>query len=263
MSLELEEEEEVLEPGTVTEEKPDAAAAPVRSDDTAAALKELAGELRSSREAQKPKDEPTAIDPAVLKKEWAFWEPDGAFIRKFFKANPDATDEDLKDQVEAMQQMHQGIMRQSYTGMQKLLAQALEKFEKERISPLQEFYSKANTEKARNSFNESFPVFKDKRYDKILGLAQKSLEGRKDLSDDETFFKAVAETAAELIRDVNPDFVLEAAEKPSKPTTGTTLKLPRGRVGGNGGSGGGGGGNSTKTEKDQTFNELMADMPAL
>jgi hypothetical protein len=225
-------------------------ATPPANDDLRSALAELAGHVKtiSTPKTQEPQ---APMSEEEKEKLWGVYKPTRKdFFHKFFGLPEDADEMSLKERQELFAEVQQGLVRQSLTGSLNLMKQLREQFDAE-YAPLREYVSQARAKETRSAFNTAYPGLADARYDKVLRIVSSDLAKREFKSQDE-FFKALAEGAAESIREFVPEFDLGATTNQPKKAPGSTPRLPRTSVGGSGGAGGGGGGSSAGAKRDQS-----------
>lgn len=211
-------------------------------DELKAAMAELAKSQATLTKQLKP--EPTQPKEPELTQEqkdefWGIYNPEKTnkdFMKKWFRLNPDATAEDIAEVKALWNDAQAGLVRQAVIGSKHLFTQELKKRD-EQLARMEEYISKQEAKEVRSRFTESYPVLADKKYSKILTAKAKELSTQ-EFTDEAAFFKALAEGAAEVIRDVVPTFDLGAQTKP-KQSAGTSPRLPRTSAGGTGGTGGG------------------------
>lgn len=211
---------------------------PTETDELRSAMTELAGTVKTMAEAKDKKEEPE-ITEEQKKAFWRVYDPEATrkdFFQKWFRMNPDATPEDIKDAKEMFADVQKGLVTQAVTGSMNLVEDKLTAF-KESLKPLFDYMTERKSKETREAFNAAYPTLADEKYDKIVTLISKQLS-QKDFKTDEEYFKALAEGAAETIKAAGvEDFDLGA--KPEKKPAATTPKLPRSSAGGQGGAGGG------------------------
>lgn len=209
------------------------------TDELRQALAELTGHVTT---LAAPKQQQAAPLTEEQKAElWAIYNPESTrkdFMRKFFKLNPDATPEEEEEARAMFKEMQTGLVKQSIVGAQNYLLPEIEKIHK-RYAPLVEYVEQQRAQQTRLEFYKTYPAFEEARHGKILELVASQVAQRPH-ADNKAFFKALAESAAELIKSSDPAFDLGAVTK-QKPTAGTAPRLPRSSVGGTGGAGGAGG----------------------
>jgi hypothetical protein len=219
--------------------------------DLRAAVTEL---TRITTEGAKPRpeeDKPLSDDEKA--ELWAIYDPRKSkkdFMKKYFRLNPDATDEEEAEVAELFSDMQKGIVRQAIKGSMNIHEVEMRKL-REEIEPLKRYYADAQARELRSRFSEAYDDFADPKFNKLLELADKAQAGKRFNSEAE-YFKAVAETAAEALKTGQPDFVLGAAKKQTK-TTGLTARTPRLIAGGGAGAGTGGGAKAAKDDLDGIF----------
>lgn len=214
--------------------------------DLEAALAELAGQV--TKIATPPKVEKPMTQEEVNAK-WAVWNPtekEKDYYKEFFGLADDVDDKVLQRKMLLFAQMQQGLVRQSIVGATNVFEH---KFggELAKIKELEEWRSQATAKELRQDFQRTYPALAEKKYDKIIKLISADLAD-KEFKSHEEYFQALAEGAAEAIKEYVPDFDLGAK---TKPTAGKSPSLPRTRVGGTGGAGGGGG-KAQSSEDDQS-----------
>lgn len=206
-----------------------------KKDDLREAMLELTGLVKQS---VAPKKEEKPLSPEEQNKLWAVYNPeaqDKDFFRKFFRLTEDMSPEQQAEYKQLFAGMQQGLMRQAVTAAYNLLQAEREKWDEE-LSPVREYVTQAKSREIRNEFNAAYPALADKKYDKVLKLVSTEL-AKRDFASREEYFKVLAESAANEIKNYIPDFDLGA--QPTKKPAGTTPRLPRGGAGGTGGAGGG------------------------
>lgn len=192
-----------------------------------------------------PKPEPKLEMTQDEKDElWAVYNPtkkDPKFIDKFFRLTEDMTSEQKQEFQALFQDFQQGITRQSVVGARNLFQMELQKL-REEFGPIVEHVTQAKAEATRSRFFEAYGTLGEKtatgqlRYGKIIDATARTLAGQQ-FKNEQEYFQALADGAAEAIKGVLPEFEL-GAKKQTKPT-GTTPRLPRTSVGGTGGVGSG------------------------
>ncbi len=214
------------------------------SDDLRAAMAELAGTVNK---LAAPKDVPKQKTQEEINDEWAVWDPektDPEFFRKFMRLNPDMdkaeAEQAIKDYKALFGGMQKGLVKQAIIGALNVLrGEDLRKM-REEFTPATEFAAQARAEKTRERFFKGYPALYTEteeganRFAKVIDATARLLAD-KEFTDESSYFKALAEGAAETIKTVDPSFDLGA--KPTKQSAGTTPRLPRTRVGGTGGTG--------------------------
>ena len=226
------------------------------NDDLKAAMAELAGTVTK-----------LAMPKAELEKEltqdqkdelWAVYNPKKDkpdFMRKFFRLNPEATLEEEKEAEDLFKSMQTGLMRQAVTGARNLMQIELAKRD-EQLASLQEYVSKQNAEQTKSRFYSQYEGLSESRYAKVIAATAKEL-ATQTFKDESSYFKALAEGAAETIKGIIPEFVLGAGQTNKNKSAGTSPRLPRTSAGGTGGAGGGGrsGGITAKGDATDDFLE--------
>lgn len=241
--------------------------------DVAAALAELAGnvnKLATSQSTQQNQQtqqtqQQRQRTPEENETYWAVYNPlkqNPNFVKEFFNLADDVSPAILERQTRLLASMQEGFTRQSVIGVRNLLMMAVngektpftDAVQKllgnvdERIAPVQSFVTQAQAEKVRDRFFGEYEALKEPSYNRIVDAAARQISTQNFKSEAE-YFKALAETAGELIKGVVPDFDLKA--KPNKRNTNTP-RLPRTSAGGTGGSGSGGGSVPVKTTDDDS-----------
>lgn len=202
------------------------------------AMAELAGTVKSFATASTPK----AADPVLTEEQkaelWAIYNPEKSkpdFMKKFFRLNPEATPEEIKEAKELFADMQQGLVKQAIVGSRNIASQEFQKMRQE-FAPILEYVAQARAEQTKNRFYEGYSSLNDPRYAKVIDATARLLAGQ-NFDSEASYFKALAEGAAETIKGVLPEFALDA--KTTKPAANAP-RLPRTSAGGTGGSGGGG-----------------------
>lgn len=215
---------------------------PESTDDLKAAMLELTGIVKKQSEPKvEPKKELSQDEKDEL---WGVYRPekkDPKFLDKFFRLTEDMTPEQRGEFKALFDDFQSGMMRQAITGSKNLLSIELAKL-REEFQPAQEFISKQKAETTRNAFYSKYPTLGEKteagglRYERIINATARTLAD-KEFDSETSYFKALAEGAAESIKAVLPEFDLGAVT--TKKPAGTSPRLPRTRVGGTGGTGNG------------------------
>lgn len=227
------------------------------NDDLRAAMTELAGTV--TKLAQ-PKNEPKTLSDDEIAEQWAVFRPekkDPEFFRKFLRLNTDMEPAEVEKAVTEYKKvwavMQDGIVRQSVVGARNLISPELAKLRDE-IAPLREYVSQQRAEQTRSRFFSSYESLADPKFGRVLDTSAKLLEG-KTFTDEASYFKALAESAADAIKGLVPGFDLGAKATKTKPAV-TSPRLPRTSVGGTGGSGSGGGEDPSKKKSDDDIDSL-------
>lgn len=211
-------------------------------DEVKVALTELAksqkgiveelGRQRESRREEEP--ELTAEQKAEF---WAIYDPeksDKEFFKKFFRMNPEATEDEVKAAAQMFRDVQQGFVRQSVKGAKNYVDYMVRQLRDE-MRPIYEFAETQRATATRGRFFESYESLKDKKYEKIIAGVARTLADR-TFDDEPHYFKTLAEGVADAIKSVVPDFDLGQKKQPA----GKHTKVPRSSVGGSGGAGRGG-----------------------
>lgn len=208
------------------------------NDDLRSAMAELAGTVKTLA-APKPEKEPE-FTQEQKNEFWAVYDPEKSnkdFMKKWFRLNPEATQEEI-DEVKGMWKgVQEGLVKQAVVGSRNLMQIELTKRD-ERLAKLEEYYGQQQAKETRARFTEKYPALSDARYAKVLTATAKDLSSG-EYKDEASFFKALAEGAAETIKGIIPEFDLGATQTTTKKSAGTSPRLPRTSVGGTGGTGGG------------------------
>jgi hypothetical protein len=227
-------QQEVEEQPQGTEE----GAAPKETDELKSALAELTKTVQTG--FAKPKEEGKEAELTEEQKEefWAIYNPEKSqkdFFKKWFRLNPEATQEEL-DEVKALwADAQKGLVRQAVVGSRNITMSEIEKLRAE-LKPALDYYSTAKAAETRTRFYDSYPSLKDEKYEKVVAATARTLAD-KSYDTEEEYFKDLAEKSAEAIKGLIPTFDLGA--KPKQKPTGTTPRVPRTSVGGTGGTGAG------------------------
>lgn len=204
-------------------------------DDLRDAMRTLAETVNRSM-TPKPA-EPARLSPEEEAKLWGVWDPEASdkeFFKKFFRFNPDATPEEVQSAKELFAMMQRGLMTQAITGSQNIVEMAMHRLNQE-YAPLREYVEEMRREGIRNRFYDQYETLADDRYAEIIAAVANTL-ANKTFDNEDAYFKALAEGAAENIKKLIPDFALGEKKKPTR-TTGKAPKLPRTTAGGGGGAG--------------------------
>lgn len=214
------------------------------TDDLRSAVADLTRIVAEDRKrTAEPKEK--ELSPEEQAKQWAIYDPeaeDKDFFKKFLRLNSDMDEQEItrvsaefKPVFAAMQK---GLVRQAIVGARNLFMSELEKFKSE-YEPVRTFAEQQQAEQRKAKFFESYPALSDERFSKVLAAAGSTLSAKEFKSEGE-YYKALAESAAETIKAVLPDFDLGAKTKNQTQSTARTApRLPRTSVGGTGGAGGG------------------------
>lgn len=197
--------------------------------DLAASVKGAMPKAQEAKEPEMSEEEKTEF--------WAIYKPDATrkdFFQKWFRMNPDHTPEELKEAQEMWADVQKGLVRQSVVGARNIMQSEMAKL-REEYAPIVEYYQTARAEATRGRFHSSFPALEDDRFGPVLQAVAGTLAQR-EFANEAEYFKVLAESTAEAIKKLIPDFDLGVV--PNKPA-GKTPKLPRTSAGGGGGAGGG------------------------
>lgn len=181
---------------------------------------------------QEPQQKP--LTPEQEAEFWAIYNPEASdkeFMRKFFRLNPEATDEEIKQARELFAAVQQGFVRQSVKGAKNYVDYIVSQIRRE-YEPALRYMEEARAEKTRDRFFTDYPVLKEKKFEKVIAAAAQGL-ANKDFESESHYFKALAESAAETIKGIIPDF--ELGKQTQKPAG--QPKLNRTSQGGGGGAG--------------------------
>lgn len=146
----------------------------------------------------------------------------------------------------AFVEMRDGLIKQSMTAAQHMIAMELEKVRGE-VEPIRSFAQEQRAEKLRNQFTEQYPALK--QYEKLMPMVTAALErsGFKPKSVEDGF-KTLADEAAKVIKaNFDPDFDLSVKPTNQNPNPqGAPTMAKTSSRGGQGGAGSGktGGSNS-------------------
>lgn len=211
-----------------------------KSDDNAemrTAVTELAATVR---ELATPKKEEKQLTKDEIDELWAVYDPKKTkadFMKKFFRLNDDATAEQAKEAEDLFYEMRDGLVRQAVTGARHFTAIELDKLAK-KFQPILDYVDERKTADLRERFFKTYESLADPKYKKVIDAQAKILKASGiEFADENAYFKALAEGAAETIKDVVPEFDL--GKKPEKKPAATTPRLPRTTVGGGSSAGGG------------------------
>jgi len=219
-------------------ETPPAETAPAAQepDDLRKAMTDLASTVDRSMRAREPQPQPRKFTPEEEAKLWAIYDPeagDKEFFKKFGRFGEDATPEQIQAYKEMFAGMQKGLMQQAITGSQNLITIALDQLHRE-WGPIREYVESSRREATRGRFYDQYDSLNDPKYESLIGAVANTL-ANKTFEDEDAYFKALAEGAAENIKKLIPEFDL--GKKTETRTTGKTPKLPRTTVGGGGGAG--------------------------
>lgn len=208
---------------------------PPQDDDLRSAIRDLTKVVSTKNEPAKPEKTFTQEE---IDEYWGIYNPEKTrkdFMQKFFKLNPDATPEEIQDAKDLWKDMQTGLVKQAVKGSLNLTSKELEKL-REEMAPIREYVSQAKAKEIKSRFDTAYPALADAKFSKVLDAHARLLADR-EFKDENEYFKALAESAAETIKGVDASFSLSAPQK-TKPA-GTTPRLPRSSVGGTGGAGSG------------------------
>lgn len=211
--------------------------------DLAAAFEKLGSTISTAVAPREQQQQATGLTDEEKNKLWAVYNPEESnkeFMKKFFRLNPDATEQDVADARALFHDMQKGFVRQAVVGSRNLLQIELDKLKKEYgFDDMRDYVREQRTAKLQTDFFSSYPslAVQDEttgnyRYMAAIRIAGEELKNVTYTSRS-AYFKALAEKAAEVVKNILPDFDLGATQ-PTKSAT-STIKLPRTRVGGSGG----------------------------
>ena len=201
-----------------------------------------------------PKEiEPVKRTPEQEAEFWAVFDPeatDKEFMRKFFRMNPEATDDEVKQARDIFAMVQKGLVKQSVMGSKRYVDHIVEQVRAE-YAPALKYMEEARAEATRTKFFGDYPALKEKKYEKIIAASAQSLANA-EFADEPSYFKALAELAAGTIKGIIPEFDLGKQPEPA----GKAPKLNRTRVGGGGGAGKGKSSTEDSTDdSDSVFGE--------
>lgn len=232
--------------------KPEAVAAttetpkPITQSDMDAAFEKLGTAITKAVTPQQQREAVQEMSPAEVKKLWAIYDPEEGqkdFMRKWFRMNPEATEQDVTEARAMWKNMQEGLVRQAVVGSRNLMTVELDKMRKEyakQFEPLQKFYQEAQAEKLSTEFFSAFPTLGElndagkPKYMKAIKIAADEL-AKQNFNSRPEYFQALAERAAEFVKGILPDFDLGKAANKNKTST-STPRLPRTGAGGTGGT---------------------------
>lgn len=194
-----------------------------------------------------PRREEPQMSEEEQRKLWAIYNPESTqkdFMRKFFRMNPEATEEEVKEARLMFQNMQEGLVRQSVVGARNLFTIEMQKL-REEYAPLMQHYRDAKAKELQTDFFKAYPSLAETdeatgsfRYMTAVRLGAQEL-AQQTFPTREAYFKALAEKAAGIVSGIVPGFVLGDNKTKPKSATGTP-RLPRTSAGGTGGTARGG-----------------------
>lgn len=229
-----------------------AAPKPVTQADLDAAFEKLGSTIST---AVTPRKEEAPMSEDDQRKLWAIYNPEETqkdFMRKFFRMQPEATEDDVKAARELFSAMQNGLVRQSVVGARNLFTMELQKLRDE-YAPMAQYFRDAKARELQTDFFAAFPALGEKnedgspRFMTAVRMAAQDL-AQQTFADRPSYFKALAERAAGIVSGIIPGFALGATPKTKSSTT--TPRLPRTSAGGTGGTARGGEANGdTKVQR--------------
>lgn len=184
------------------------------------------------------------MSPEEQKKLWAIYDPEEGqkdFMRKFFRLNPEATEEEVTAARGMFKNMQEGLVRQSVVGARNMTLIEIEKLKKEYgFDEIRTFLREQKAQKLSSEFYGKFPALGEttesgqRKYEKAVHFAANQLANQTFASLD-AYFQALAERAAEFVKGILPDFDLGKQTTKNKTST-STPRLPRTSAGGTGGT---------------------------
>lgn len=230
-----------------------AAATTTQPDELKSAMAELAKTMGGLAAKETAPQEKVLSDDEKAEL-WGVWNPtksDPDFFRKWLRLNTDMdpaeVEKAIKDYQPLFAQMQQGLVKQSLVGARNLLQIEMAKL-REELNPALDYVSTAKTEAMRGRFFSAYSALDDDKFSKVIDASARLLASQ-NFPDEKSYFKALAESAAETIKGVLPTFDLGAVT--TKKTAVTSPRLPRSRVGGTGGTAAAGG----TQQKDKTSDD--------
>lgn len=212
------------------------------------ALADLAGTVGNLAKVKEPTPQPKQMTKEEEDEYFGVWNPtkiNPNFVKEFFNLPDDVDDKTMQAAAQRLAQLQEGLVRQAVVSAQRVLGPYFKKLE-ERVKLGEDYVSQAQAEKTRGRFFEAYPGLNEPRFSKIISAISSTLAD-KDFEGEDDFFKALAEGAANHIKELIPDFDLA---KPAKKPSVTTPRLPR-----SGAGGGGGAGNKGGDQKDKSGDE--------
>jgi len=221
----------------VPERETPAAPEPPAPDDLKKAMTELATTVQKGLAAREPIAQPREYTPEEVAKLWGVYDPEAAdkeFFKKFGRFGEDATPEQIAEYKMMFAGMQKGMMQQAITGANNLIAIAMDRMQQE-YAPIREYVDEMRRDQTRTRFFSQYDSLDDPKFEGIIGAVANTL-ANKQFENEDAYFKALAEGAAENIKQLIPEFAL-GEKKAKATTTGKTPKLPRTIAGGGGGAG--------------------------
>lgn len=183
----------------------------------------------------RPQEQPKQMSPEEARKLLNVFEFDDSFFEEFSS---------LDKQKAAFERLRDGLIRQADTIAQIRMQELREGLMSE-MSPALSYVQQQRVESRQRAFEKAHPELAKPEYQNVLNAAAQGLLGQNFKSDAE-MFKALAESATQLIKSANPNF--EVGGEAPRPSSSIPVTSP----------GGGGGGGFRTTPAQNTKSNALA-----
>ncbi len=211
---------------------PDAPAAPAPAAPPMVDAKAFASELV---QGLRPQEQPKQMSPEEARKLLNVFEFDDSFFEEFSS---------LDKQKAAFERLRDGLIRQADTIAQ-IRMQELREGMMSEVSPALSYVQQQRVESRQRAFEKAHPDLAKPEYQNVLNAAAQGLLGQ-NFKTDAAMFKALSESARQLIKSANPNF--EMGEEAPRSSSSIPVTSP----------GGGGGGGFRTTPAQNTKSNALA-----
>tara|TARA_R110002051_G_scaffold140428_7_gene213190 strand:+ start:4815 stop:5672 length:858 start_codon:yes stop_codon:yes gene_type:complete len=202
--------------------------------DSAAIGKSIAAELVPALQpVEQPKtvDDLTAAEKAEMLNRMQFNED---FVQQMFGTYDEPAEKE--QQIQALNQLRQGVVNEAATIAQYLVQQQQEKLASQ-LAPILQGYQEQQATETEKSFYNKYAALDNEQYRQLTKvIATNVQQSGKQFASAEDYYQEIAAQSEELIKQTVPTFSLSSASTPTKTTQTTTPATQQ--IGGQGGSGG-------------------------
>jgi len=157
----------------------------------------------------KPAEKAPELTPAEIAKLTNEWQPDDKFLDQLFGDEEGITRE---QQVAALAQMRDGMMRQSMTLASYYIQQQLAPLQQQ-LQQFQQVNAETTGAEKEQQFFAKYPALND--FKEITVTVAKAIDKTKFTSEDQ-LLAAIAKETAQMIKKLKPDFALESVKPKPK-----------------------------------------------
>ena len=202
--------------------------------DSAAIGKSIAAELVPALQpVEQPKtvDDLTDAEKAEMLNRMQFNED---FVQQMFGTYDEPAEKE--QQIQALNQLRQGVVNEAATIAQYLVQQQQEKLASQ-LAPILQGYQEQQATETEKSFYNKYAALDNEQYRQLTKVSATNVQqSGKQFASAEDYYQEIAAQSEELIKQTVPTFSLSSASTPTKTTQTTTPATQQ--IGGQGGSGG-------------------------